>query len=102
LDQESGFYAAFITETNHNPRRFYGSELPPPPKNAHQLKTHPYKEGFILAAQKEYDLLLAKGTFEEVAIKDTNNTYIIPNIWVYTYKLDIDGFLEHYKARLVI
>ena len=50
LDQESGFHAAFMTGTNHNPRRFHGSELPPPPKNAHQLKTHPHKEGFILAA----------------------------------------------------
>jgi hypothetical protein len=91
-----------MTGTNHNPRRFHGSELPPPPKNAHQLKTHPHKEGFILAAQKEYDSLQAKGTFEEVAIKDTNNAYIIPNMWVYTYKLDTDGFLERYKARLVI
>ena len=35
LDQESGFHVAFIIETNHNPRRFYGSELPPPLKNAH-------------------------------------------------------------------
>jgi hypothetical protein len=47
-------------------------------------------------------LLLAKGTFEEVVIKDTNNAYIIPNIWVYMYKLDTNGFLEYYKARLVI
>jgi Reverse transcriptase (RNA-dependent DNA polymerase) len=46
-----------MTGTNHNPQRFHGSELPPPPKNSHQLKTHPYKEGFILAAQKEYDSL---------------------------------------------
>jgi hypothetical protein len=35
LDQELGFHAAFITGTNYNPRRFYGSELPPPPKNAY-------------------------------------------------------------------
>ena len=102
MDKESGFYAAYITGTNHNLRRFHGSELPPPPKNSHQLKTHPHKEGFILAAQKEYDSLQAKGTFKEVAIKDTNNAYIIPNIWVYTYKLDTNGFLERYKARLVI
>ena len=88
--------------TNYNLQRFYGSELPPPLKNAHQLKTHPHKEGFILAAQKEYDSLLAKGIFEEVIIKDINNAYIIPNIWVYIYKLDINGFLERYKARLVI
>ena len=47
-------------------------------------------------------MLLAKGTFEEVAIKDTNNAYIIPNIWVYMYKLNTNGFLERYKARLVI
>jgi hypothetical protein len=95
LDQESGFHATVMTGTNHNPRRFHGSELPPPPKNAHELETHPYKEGFILAAQKEYDLLLAKGTFNTI-IKDTDN------IWVYTYKLDPGGFLDRYKARLVI
>ena len=47
-------------------------------------------------------MLLAKGIFEEVVIKDTNNAYIIPNIWVYIYKLDTNGFLERYKARLVI
>jgi len=50
IDQESGFYNAFMTETNHNPRRFHVLELPLPLKNAHQLKTHPHKEGFILAA----------------------------------------------------
>jgi hypothetical protein len=102
LDQEAGYCAAFMTGTNHNPRRFHRSKLPLPPKNARQLETHPHKEGFILAAQKEYDSLLAKGTFEEMAIKDTNNAYIIPNMWVYTYKFDTDGFLERYKARLVI
>ena len=91
-----------MTGTNYNLYYYYGSELPPPLKNAHQLKTYPYKEGFILAAQKEYDSLLAKGTFKEVAIKDINNAYIIPNIWVYMYKLDTNGFLEHYKVRLVI
>jgi hypothetical protein len=96
IDQESGVHNAFMTRTNHNPCQFHGSELPPPPKNAHQLENHPHKEGFILAAQKEYDSLLAKGTFNEVAIKDTNN------IWVYTYKLDTDGFLDRYKARLMI
>jgi hypothetical protein len=34
LDQKAGYYAAFMTETNHNPRRFYCSKLPLPPKNA--------------------------------------------------------------------
>jgi hypothetical protein len=37
-----------------------------------------------------------------MAIKDTNNTYIISNIWVYTYKFNINSFLKRYKARLVI
>ena len=91
-----------MTATNHNVRRFHQSELPPPPKNSHQLENHPYKEGFIQAAQKEYDILLEKDTFEEVAIRDTKGAYIIPNIWVYTYKFDKDGFLEQYKARLII
>ena len=91
-----------MTGTNHNPRRFHRSELPPRPKNARELENHSYKEGFILAIQKEYDSLLAKGTFEEVAIKDTNNAYIILNMWLYTYKFDTDDFLERYKVRLVI
>ena len=37
-----------------------------------------------------------------MAIKDTNNIYIILNIWLYTYKFDTDGFLKYYKVRLVI
>ena len=45
---------------------------------------------------------MAKGTFKEIVIKDINNAYIILNIWVYIYKLNINGFLERYKARLVI
>jgi hypothetical protein len=37
-----------------------------------------------------------------MAIKDINNAYIISNMWVYTYKFNTNGFLEHYKVRLVI
>ena len=39
-------------------------------------------------------MLQAKGTFKEVAIKDTNNAYIILNIWVYSYKFNIDDFIK--------
>jgi hypothetical protein len=98
LNKEASFYSAFITATNHNVRCFHQSELPPPPKNSNQLKNHPYKKGFIQAAQKKYNTLLKKGIFKEVAIRDTKEAYVIPNIWVYTYKFNKDGFLEQYKA----
>jgi hypothetical protein len=77
-------------------------ELPPLLKTWQQLQTHPYKEGFLAAADKEYKALKAKGTFEVVEIKDIGKAYIIPNIWVYTYKFDIDDFLDRYKARLMV
>jgi hypothetical protein len=32
---------------------------------------------------------------------DSVNSYIIPLMWVFSYKLDEDGYLDKYKARLV-
>jgi hypothetical protein len=40
--------------------------------------------------------------FEVVEIKDIGKAYIVPNIWVYIYKFDIDDFLDRYKARLIV
>ena len=37
-----------------------------------------------------------------MVVKDTNNTYIIPNIWLYIYKFNINDFLKRYKVRLII
>ena len=32
---------------------------------------------------------------------DSVNSYIIPLMWVFTYKFNKDGYLDKYKARLV-
>jgi hypothetical protein len=32
--------------------------------------------------------------FEVVEIKDIGKAYIIPNMWVYIYKFDMDDFLD--------
>jgi hypothetical protein len=36
-----------------------------------------------------------------MALINSVNSYIIPLMWVFSYKLDEDGYLDKYKARLV-
>lgn len=50
--------------------------------------------------EKELADLEAKGTWVEVDTPD--NTYVIPTIWVFSYKFDNGGFLKRAKARLCI
>lgn len=49
---------------------------------------------------KEIADLDAKGTWVEVDCP--NDTYIIPTIWVFTYKFDDEGLLKRAKARLCV
>jgi hypothetical protein len=58
---------------------------------------HPYKQGFSNAARVEYGKLGDKNMYEEV---EHNGEYLLPLMWVFTYKFDSNGYLIRYKARL--
>jgi hypothetical protein len=94
-----GFFSAFSAGIVHS-RRIHRDDLPPPPKNWKELLTHPHKEGFIAAANKEIQELTEKETFKYV--KRPQEAQVIPMLWTFLYKLDSDGYLIKYKARLCV
>ena len=62
---------------------------------------HPHRLGFEAAVKLEYEDLNVRSTFSPVP-EDQVKEFVIPTRWVLTYKFDDDGFLERYKARLVV
>ena len=98
-----GFQAAFTAgiEYKKQESQLHRDNLPPPPKSWKKLQKHPYKEGFLAAAKKEYQDLERRNTWK-LTPKPTGNTQILPLKWVFTYKFDSDGFLLKYKARLCV
>jgi len=64
----SGYSQAFAVGLRH-PRIHY-NQLPPPPRNWSELQRHPHKEGFVKAAQTEYQAFQSKRTFREVQRAD--------------------------------
>ncbi len=64
---------------------------------------HQYSSEFKRAADKEYDVLLQKGTFEYIKkAKVDSKAQVLSLMWVFTYKFDQDGYLLKHKARLVV
>ena len=61
---------------------------------------HPHSTEFRKAADKEFNALLEKGTFEYIE-KSKVDDEPLPLMWVFTYKFDQDGYLLKHKARLV-
>ena len=71
------------------------------PKTYKELSHHKYGDGFKQAALKEWQTLRDQGTFDECPVAGIL-LFILPLMWVFTYKLDEDGYLLKYKARLVV
>ena len=86
-------------------QRLHQSQLPPEPKDWQEMKRHCFREEFTKAAHTEQQGLANRGTY---SISDTPNASwltqhgkrIIPLKWVFTYKLDEDGYLIKFKARI--
>ena len=81
-------------------RRLHRDQLPPPPRSWRELQRHPNREGFLAAAEKEYQDLERRRTFQPVP--KTPDLKLLPLMWVFTYKFDTNGFLDKYKARLCV
>ena len=97
-----GYYASFSTAVKAGgmtkpPHR---DTLPAPPNSWKQMLKHPHSTEFRKAADKEFNALLEKGTFEYIE-KSKVDTEPLPLMWVFTYKFDQDGYLLKHKARLV-
>lgn len=94
---QSGFHYAFSTDYN---RKVHQNDLLVEPKNWKQLQSHPHYTQFKQAADIEYEHLIGRKTFQPVPKEEIFN--VIPLLWVFKYKLDTDGYLVKYKARLCV
>jgi hypothetical protein len=82
--------------------QLHQSQLPEPPNNWRELRYHPLRDGFYKAAETEYIGIQQKGAWTEIAVPDDEKIQILPMKWVFTYKLDNNGYLLKYKARICV
>jgi hypothetical protein len=64
------------------------------------MQRHKYTKEFKEAAEKEYQDVNNRGTFE--IVRKTSDIRVIPLTWVFTYKFDTDGYLVKFKARICV
>ena len=89
-EELSGYNTSFCTASKVViTKSLHRDALPPAPKSWKQMLRHLYSAEFKKAADKEFDALLKKGTFEYIdKSKVDNNTPLLPLMWVFTYKFD--------------
>ena len=80
--------------------RVHRDNLPPPPSGYREMTRHPLKHLFLAAMELELSTLESKGTWSVDHCPE--DVFVIPTIWVYTYKCDDDGYLKRVKARLCV
>jgi len=66
-----------------------------------EVATYPQGKEFYQVAMAKWKTLQNQGTFEKCPVTGIS-LYILPLMWVFTYKLDEDGFIIKYKACLVV
>ena len=93
----NGAFSAFITST-----RQHQDDLAPQPKTYDEAKKHPDWLRWKEAMQKEINDCNTKGVYKIVSHTDGITMRPIPLKWVYTYKLNSDGYLIRHKARLCV
>jgi Reverse transcriptase (RNA-dependent DNA polymerase) len=96
--RNTGFFTAFMSSVQGKEER---DNLPPPPKSWKQMERHKLSERWKEATTTEFNTLMAKGTFQ-YTIKNLaqDQKDHIQLMWVWSYKFDVNGFLNKCKARL--
>ena len=93
------FNSAWKAEHKMKPMRLHQDSLPPPLNSWRQMLKHRYSAEFKKATNKEFEALLAKGTFKYIKASEIDSkAQVIPLMWIFTYKFDQDGSLLKYKA----
>ena len=81
-------------------QQIHRNDLPDAPSNYREMVKHPLSKWFIDAMEIELNTLESKGTW--LTEPRPLDVFVIPTIWVYTYKFDEEGFLKRAKARLCV
>jgi hypothetical protein len=92
---------AFVAAALLKPQ-IHQSQLPKAPDNWKEMQNHLYKDNFYKAAQIEYGEIERRGTWKEVDYPDRLKHQVLPLRWVFTYKIDKNGYLVKFKARICV
>ena len=96
------YYSAFaVGATMKTGNRYHRDDLPPEPRHWRDMTNHPFYNEFMDAATKEWTTLVQKGTFQEQEKQDIR-AKALPLMWVFKYKLNEDGYLDKFKARVCV
>lgn len=88
-------------KTTTTPALQHISKLPKEPETWNEMLQHEFREDWLKAVDTEYTDLLRKGTF--VVVDETKaEGFVVPTRFVFKYKNDEQGFVNKYKARLVV
>jgi hypothetical protein len=101
------YWSAFVAaSTTASKTRFHHTDLPPEPRFYQDVMKLPaqHKQGFIAAMHREISDVKRKGTYRIINWKDFNaqDHEVLPLLWVFKYKLDSEGYLTKYKARICV
>ncbi|RKF72133.1 hypothetical protein GcM3_099017 [Golovinomyces cichoracearum] len=97
-DSLHSYYLSFCTAKMETSFRHHPDNLPPVPIRWSQMLRHKFRKEFKIAAEKEFHTLKSKNTWEFV--EEIQNANLIPLIWIFDYKYDVDGYLAKFKARI--
>ncbi|KAJ3454754.1 hypothetical protein MRS44_013354 [Fusarium solani] len=82
------------------------SDMPPEPKNWKEVMSHPYKDQWIKAALSEVTELKSMKTWEELSEEAMERlddaVKVIGLTWAFKYKVDQNGYVTKFKARLCV
>jgi hypothetical protein len=84
-------------------RQIHQNELPPKPKQWKELESHMFGAEFKADCVLELSNLEARECWRVVpSIPAEQETSPLPLKWVFTYKIDADGFLTRCRSRIVV
>jgi hypothetical protein len=103
-EYHNGVLAAFATglSSSRSHMSTHRDDLPPEPQTWKEMVNHPFNEGFMTACGLEIETIQRKETFVEEIRPNDRSIQILPLKWVFSYKLDSNGYLAKLKARICV
>ena len=99
-EQLPAYHSAFALGILEGKPKIHEKDLPPPPRFWKDLQRYRFGKEFRQAAEKEYQAIDDRGTFEMV--EKTSDITVIPLKWVFIYKINTDRYLVKFKVYIYV
>ncbi len=97
-----GDYTINATIQTTKTNQLHITTAPAPPKSWKTMRKHPLTDDWLAACERELNSINTRKTWSQASTNDAEGHDILPTKWVWTYKTDADGFVQNFKARLVV